>query len=317
MKRLNQRDSTAELHFVTSNRVMERINFHDRWVAQITSEEGQRHYYSHFKHWRICRHNANPCLRPSQDDAAEYLRLKSIKPTYEPEESPEKRRDRRKLQLYNSRYDWRPHKSGGNGFVGLVSPTGEQFLPEFFVDVFTQFDAINHKPDFVPVFNGVAWGLVSLSSPPVLLTDFIYSNIIPERWEHTIFFVQDEGTKLWGAMSVECPILNINRRFRDRLCRIEQIMPTIADEIYEDSLTIGDDELSIFMTRKGDKIGILTDFGYSRIEYDTYETKYDSHAIRLIRYDRKRAKRVDYFHPDGKDLFLNLKRRKNNSIYSL
>lgn len=288
---------------------MRRIDFHGRCVAQITSEEGQRDYYNHFKHWRTCCYNDNPCLIPSQDDAVEYLRLKSIKPTYEPKESPQKRRDQRQLQLYTSRYDWRPHKSEGNGFVGLVSPIGEQLLPEFFVDVFIQFDAINHKPDFVPVFNGVAWALVSLSSPPVLLTDFIYSTIIPERWEQTIFFVQDERTKLWGAMRVECPILNINGRFRNRLVRIEQIMPTIADEIYEDSLSIGDDELRICMTRKGDKIGILTDFGYSQIKYDTYETKYDSHAIRLIRYDHKRAKRVDYFHPDGKNLFKNLKRR--------
>lgn len=279
---------------------MRRIDFHGRCVDQITSEEGQRNYYNHFKHWRTCCYNANPCLRPSQDDAAEYLRLKYIKPVCGSEESPEKRRDRRKLQIYDSRYDWRPHKSGEQGFVGLVSPTGEQLLPEFFVDVFTQFDAINHKPHFVPVFNGVAWALVSLSSPPVLLTDFIYSTIIPERWERTIFFVQDERTKLWGALSVECPILNINGLFRDCLVRIEQIMPPIADEIYEDSLTIEDDELYIFMTRKGDKIGILTDFGYSKIEYDTYETKYDSHAIRLIRYDRKRAKRADYFHPAGK-----------------
>lgn len=107
--------------------------------------------------------------------------LKSIRQDYDLEESTEKRRDRQKIQLYDSRYDWRPHKSGENGFVGFVSPTGEQLLPEFFVDVFTQFDAINHQPDFVPVFNGKAWALVSLSSPPVLLTDFIYSSIIPER----------------------------------------------------------------------------------------------------------------------------------------
>lgn len=288
---------------------MTHINFHGRCVAQITSEEGQRDYYDKLCHWRTCCNNTNSCQIPSQDDAVEYLRLKSIKPSFGQEESPEDRRDRRKFYLYNSRYDWRPHKSGGNGFVGLVSPTGEQLLPDFFVDVFTQFDAINHKPDFVPVFNGEAWALVSLSSPPVLMTDFIYHTIIPERWEHSIFFVQDMHTKLWGAISIRCPVLNINRRFRDRLVGIEQIMPPIAEEIYEDSLTIEDDELYIYMIRKGDKIGILTDFGYSQIEYDTYETKYDSHAIRLLRYDRKKAKRVDYFHPDGKGLVENLKRR--------
>lgn len=145
---------------------MNRIVFHGRYVELITSEAGQRDYYDHLNHWRTCWNNTKPYLIPTQEDAAEYLMLKAVKPGHKPEEFPETRRERRKLQLYDSRYDWRPHKSGGNGFVGLVSPTGEQLLPEFFVDVFTQFDAINHKPDFVPVFirSGMGFGLAVVTS---------------------------------------------------------------------------------------------------------------------------------------------------------
>lgn len=206
-----------------------------------------------------------------------------------------------------------PVKSSENGFVGLVSPTGQQLLPEIFVDVFTQFDAINPKLDFIPVFNGAAWALAALTSPPVLMTDFVFSEIIPEIWENSMFFVRDINSYKWGAFSTFCPPVNIHCRFRDRLVGIEMVMPPLADDIYEDSITIEDEELYVFMTRVDDKIGLLTNFGYSKIEYDTYETKYDSHDIRLIRNDRKRAKRVDYFHPDGHNLFINLKRRINKS----
>ena len=72
----------------------------------------------------------------------------------------ESRKILRQLRVYNSQYDWRPRKSGDETFVGLISPTGEQLLPDSFADVFTQFDAINCKPSFVPVYDGEAWALV-------------------------------------------------------------------------------------------------------------------------------------------------------------
>jgi hypothetical protein len=100
----------------------------------------------------------------------------------------ESRKLLRQLKIYETQYDWRPRKSGDDTFVGLVSPTGEQLLPDSFADVFAQFDAINGKPIFVPVSNGEAWALVSLSNPHVLMTGFQYNAIIPERWERRLFF---------------------------------------------------------------------------------------------------------------------------------
>ncbi len=48
-------------------------------------------------------------------------------------------------------------------------------------------------------------------------------------------------------------------------------MPPIADEIYEDEYCEEDSSQVFFMTRIGEKVGILTNFGYSDIIYDTYE----------------------------------------------
>ena len=77
-------------------------------------------------------------------------------------------------------------------------------------------------------------------------------------------------------------------------------MPPIADEIYEDELMAEDETTTFFMTRRGDKIGILTNFGYSDIIFDRYETDNTTYAFRLIRNDRKKARLADYWHPDGK-----------------
>lgn len=203
------------------------------------------------------------------------------------------------FRKYDSLYDWRPRKSGDDKFVGLVSPTGKQLLPNSFADVFTQFDAINSKPIFVPVSNGEAWALVSLSNPHILMTCFQYNAIIPERWERRLFFVQDKKTMKWGVLSVAYPILHV-KPYKDCLPLLETLMPPIADEIYEDELTTEGHPTTFFVTQKDGKIGILTPYGYSDIIYDSYEADSAKCTFRLIRNDRKRARRADYWHPAGK-----------------
>lgn len=82
---------------------------------------------------------------------------------------------------------------------------------------------------------------------------------------------------------------------------LEILMPAIADEICEDELMTEDEPTTFFMTLRGNKIGILTDFGYSDIIYDSYEADNTNCSFRLIRHDRKRARRADFWHPDGKN----------------
>ena len=173
---------------------MNRMDSYGRMVCPITSEEGQKDYYEHLNYWRVCYANSNPLIVPTEEDAQEYLRLQAKQDKFYFCNDTESRLKCRRLEAYNTRYDWRPRKSGDDTFVGLVSPTGEQLLPDSFADVFTQFDAINNKPIFVPVSNGEAWALVSLSNPYVLMTDFQYSSIIPERWERRILLVQNKET---------------------------------------------------------------------------------------------------------------------------
>lgn len=278
---------------------MNHIENRGRIVYPITSGDGQKDYYEHLNYWRVCYQNNNPLILPSQEDVQEYMRLRKIENKLYCRTDKESRKMLRQFRVYDSQYDWRPRKSGDDKFVGLISPTGEQLLPNSFADVFNQFDAINCKPIFVPVSNGEAWALVSLSSPHILMTCFQYNAIIPERWERRLFFVQDKKTMKWGVLSVAYPFLHV-KPYKDCLPLLETLMPPIADEIYEDELTAEDHPMTFFMTQSDGKIGILTPFGYSDIIYDSFEADNAKGTFRLIRNDRKRAHRVDYWHPAGK-----------------
>lgn len=271
-----------------------RISVHGRIVDRITSDDGQLHYYDHFNYWRSCVSNTNPVISPTPRQAIEYQQLIAEKDKLDMWGNLDMRRKYRKLALYNCRYDWRPHLSGDEGLRGLILPDGRELLPEKFVDIFTQFDAFNHLPHFIPVFNGEAWGLIAPSSPLIMVTDFIYAAIIPERWEHSVYFVQDKATLKWGALGLAYPNCNLINRKIERVPLLKQIMPPIADEILEDELQ-GDCAPTVFwMTRISDKIGILTPYGYSDIKYDTYKTDDENFLFHMIRHDRKRAKMLDY-----------------------
>lgn len=108
-------------------------------------------------------------------------------------------------------------------------------------------------------------------------------------------------TKKWGALEITYPFLH-KRPYKDCLPLLKTLMPPIADNIYEDELTTEDHPTTFFMTQRNGKIGILTPFGYSDIIYDRYETDNAKCTFRLIRNDRKRVRRADYWHPAGKNL---------------
>ena len=279
---------------------METVKLFGRYVIPITTLKGQRYYYDYMNYWRSCTQNTNLRITPTEEDGKEYLTLKNEKPSLFG--NLEERKRYRKLQAYENNYDWRPKKSGETHFIGLVSPTGEQLLPNFFEDVFTQFDAINTRIQFIPVSNGDGWALVSLRTSPVLMTEFLYNAIIPERWDRCIFFVQDKETMKWGALRAIWEYTNAQTRYKHSLVTIEPLMPCIADDIYEDELMTDCEPTTFFMTRIGGKIGILTDWGYSKIIYDQYETNDTDRSFRLISNDRKHARRASWWSPNGKDL---------------
>ena len=279
---------------------MEAVKFFGRYVIPITTLKGQRDYYDYMNYWRSCTQNTNLRITPTEEDGKEYLTLKNEKPSLFG--NLEERKRYRKLQAYENNYDWRPKKSGETHFIGLVSPAGEQILPNLFEDVFTQFDAINNSIQFIPVSNGDGWALVSLGTAPILVTEFRYNAIIPERWDRCIFFVQDKKTMKWGALPAIREATNALTRYKHSLVTIEPLMPCIVDDIYEDELMTDCEPTTFFMTRIGGKIGILTNWGYSKIIYDQYETNDSDCSFRLISNDRKRTRRADLYSPDEKDL---------------
>lgn len=287
---------------------METVKLFGRYVVPITTYKGLRDYYVHMNYCgssmqnRILRHS------PTRENAHEYMRLIEDKHPILIADIIRRKRERI-LNVFENRYDWRPEKYEENNFIGLVSPTGQQLLPNMFDDVFTQFNALKDKPNFIPVSNGNGWALVSLGTTPVLVTEFRYNAIILERWERRIFFVQDKETMKWGALRTIWQSTSSKPRGKRSLVTIESLMPCIADEIYEDQLMSDCEPTLFFMTRLGDKIGIMTDRGYSKIIYDRYETDDVDCSFRLIRNDRKRARRANLWSPDGKDLYENNIRR--------
>lgn len=166
---------------------METVKLFGRNVVPVTTLKGQRDYYDYMNYWRSCMHNTNLRILPSEKEVKEYLNLKNEKLSMFG--SLTERKKYRKLEVYENNYDWRPQKTGDTHNIGLLSPTGEQLLSNIFEDVFTQFDAINDRPLFIPVSNEDGWALVSLGTEPVLMTEFLYHTIIPERCERRLFFV--------------------------------------------------------------------------------------------------------------------------------
>ena len=207
----------------------------------------------------------------------------------------------RKYESYCQKYDWRPIKIYKGGDCGLISPTGEQLLPPIFRDAFNQFDSFDLNIRFIPVFNGEAWAIVSMEENPMLMTDFKYEKIIPERWDKALFFVQDSATHKWGTLSKyrSCPNRGVSH---NRLLGIYEMLPCIADEIYEDQLMTECAPTLFFIVRVGKKIGILTPFGVSEIEYDNYVVNSENMTFRMICNDPKRTNDVDYWVPAAREM---------------
>lgn len=277
------------------------MNIFGRYVVPITSEEGQCTYYNYRNQRRHCCYDrCDPVIKPTRDEAVEYQMLSE---KYGPTGTggSDSREYRRYLKLKND-YDWRTQRIGGDGAHGLISPLGDVILPSIFSDVFTQYDAILSTPRLIPVTNGEGWGLVTPGENPLLIVDFKYSAIIPERWNERIFFVQDMISSRWGALVFDTVPTSQNKRvFGHSIYHVRELMPAIADEIYEDELLTDCAPTTFWMVRIKDKVGILTDSAtsYSQIIYKSYETDDDEMTFRLIADDGMESRTVSLYNPAG------------------
>jgi hypothetical protein len=139
----------------------------------------------------------------------------------------------------------------------------------------------------VPVSDGDRWALYAPGEHPILVTNFIYSSIIVERWGNPIFFVQDPKTGKWGALGI-----SINLRHtpsEEKTYNVKEIMLMIADDIYEDEMMDGCGAYRFWMIRSGEKVGILTTDWHSDIIYDTYDDNPETLSFTILKGDTRRT----------------------------
>lgn len=256
------------------------IEIFGRVVHQITSDVGRETYYD-FKNYSrgCCAGRQKRVFVPSKDEALEFIKLQDF---FSSGRLGDDRMKYRRYRTLKNDYDWRTKIIGEEGARGLKAPTGDIVLPAIFHDVFAEFDAVQSRPGLIPVSNGKAWGIVTSGENPLLVVDFRYANIIPERWGDPIFFVQDMETGLWGALTLSYEPTNLRKpSMRFNVDRIVELMPPIAEAIYEDQLFTECAPTIFWMITKGDRAGVLTRFRYSEIKFETLD---DDYIIKMIGY---------------------------------
>ena len=251
----------------------------------ITSDEGKKHYYDPIEFYKAFGDSV-PVKRkePSVEEALEYIALLK-------EERQGKRWEEingwRRLEKFTRHFDWRDIVTETEGLKGLKSPDGNILLQDIFNDVMQQTNSIQYGLEPVPVSNGEALGLAIPAKEPVMLTPFIFQDIILERWEHAFYFVQSKETRKWGALKfINERTSNIRpwRRKNNQWVRaLKMALPLDFDEIYEDEILTDCSPTLFWVVRKNDKLGILTPYHHTEAIYDGYDTDWQKCSFKLYR----------------------------------
>lgn len=85
-------------------------NIYGRIVYPVTTDVGQKDYYEHLNYWHVCYQNTNKLAIPTRDDTLEYLQLKAEEGKLCFCRDKESKSKYRKLELYETQYDWRLKK---------------------------------------------------------------------------------------------------------------------------------------------------------------------------------------------------------------
>lgn len=262
------------------------ITLNDIRHFSITSPKGRSRYYEHLEYHREFGISI-PAERklPSVKEAVEYKEL--LKENRQSERWNQINGWRR-LNKFSSQFDWRDIVTTNPiGLQGLRSPDGEKLLPEIFETVLSQTMSINYGKAPIPVSNGEGFGLVSPSENPLMLTPFIYKDIILERWNHNLYFVQSKETGKWGVLKFDyertCKADSIKRRNTKWIKVLEELLPSDYDEIYEDEICTDCSPTLFWVFRKGRKLGILTPFHHSEALYDGYDTDWENCSFILYK----------------------------------
>ena len=252
-------------------------------LFSFTSPQGREHYYDPIIFWQEYGNDIpEPKKQPTEKEAAEYMKFRHTRI-----ESNEwdKLGGWDRYEFLRRRYDWRDIVTGKEGQKGLKSPDGKILLPEIFHTVARQTMSLKYSIEPVPVFNGEGWGLVLPGDNPVMLTDFIYKDIIKDRWGDSVYLVQSMKTDKWGALRyIETYLTNaepINRRPDNRIKILREILPLEYDDILEDEMCGPCASTTLWIFRKDDKFGILNSYSRSECLYDGYDIDAEEGIITL------------------------------------
>lgn len=138
---------------------------------------------------------------------------------------------------------------------------------------------------FKAVCDGEKMGIVSVGDHPVAMTDFRFSNIIGERMNGGLFFVQDADNGKWGAYCMTFSRVNRHegrRSLDSKIVGLKEILPTIADEIFETDLYTDCSPTFFWVARQGDKIGIITRWNATDIIYNSFSGNEDDTMVALF-----------------------------------
>lgn len=276
-----------------------RIKIRERWIYPITTPKGQEHYYKFLDYWENSLYSDNRRIKPTIEDAIEYRKLANEEDVLKESNSVEAHKKLQQLKDYETKYDWRPYLEGTEGAYGLYAPDGKQLLPNKYHDIFRQFETYTYDPlFFIPVYSGQHWGLVTFDENQKPVLDFRYDKIIVERWNKTSFFVQDSVSHKWGVYRCKFKIMKTFHYGNNRTSFpiLEPYTLCDFDEIFEDKLIVDDVEFPFFVLLKGDKIGILNEYGVTEIIYDSYEAD-DNHFLIILHSIGDDIKFIDYYNP--------------------
>lgn len=256
----------------------------------ITSPKGKSDYYFPIEYYKQFG-NSIPVKRkpPSEEEAIEYMDLLKEEHQFG---RYEQRKKWHRLREFTNLYDWRDIvTTSQDGLQGLRSPDGNILLAEIFQTVLDQTKSMKYGKEPVPVSNGEGFGLAYPSENPVMLTPFIYKDIILERWEHEFYFVQSKETGKWGALKFARTYSNdwdIDKKKRPHWIYIlDEPLPVEYDEIYEDEICTDCSPTLFWVFRKGDKLGILTPYNCSEAVYDGYDPDWEECSFTLYKNGEK------------------------------
>lgn len=268
------------------------------FLYPITSRVGMAHYNDHLKYrGRIYAENPRVLRKqPSKKDYEEYIYLKDQSPDFEMFATKTSRRKAdKKLKEYESDYDWRDNIiSNENDKTGLTSILGDVVVPCQFTEIRERTDSIFNPQPFIPVRVYDDWGIISTGKNPVCALPFAYQNILTERWEKQLFFVQG-WDDLWGVFRIKNDYYDETSTDEKpfTLCSIEPFVPCEYDNISESELQDSCHPTTFWILHKDEKIGIMTPYGYVDAIYDSVEL--DHTEMAFVLYKGNDSVKLSYF----------------------